>query len=89
MRFLILSQYYPPETGAPQNRLHNLCKYLVRNGMRVSVLTAMPNYPKGIISKSYRWKLFSQENIDNIEVFRSWIFGYDFFIETMFYSNDR
>ena len=43
MKLLILSQYYPPETGAPQNRLHSLALNLVKNGCDVEVLTAMPN----------------------------------------------
>jgi len=74
MRMLILSQYYPPETGAPQNRLHELALRLQKRGMEVSVLTAMPNYPKMEIFEGYRDKRFVRENIDGIEVYRSRIF---------------
>lgn len=53
MRFGILSQYYPPEVGAPQNRLSELARGLVRRGHEVYVLTAMPNYPRGKIYPGY------------------------------------
>ena len=46
MNLLILTQYFPPETGAPQNRLFELAVRLKRLGHHVDVLTAMPNYPQ-------------------------------------------
>ncbi len=73
----ILTQYYPPETGAPQNRLHSLAKFLVRNGYTVRVVTALPNYPTNRIFDSYRGKRFVRESIDHVEVFRTWIFVSD------------
>ena len=73
MKFLILSQYYPPETGAPQNRLSSLAKNLAENGHDVEILTAMPNYPINKIFKEYKRKVFYSEKIDNIVVHRSWI----------------
>ena len=74
MKFLILSQYYPPETGAPQNRLSSLAKNLAENGHDVEILTAMPNYPINKIFKEYKRKVFYSEKIDNIVVHRSWIY---------------
>ncbi len=74
MKFLIISQYYPPETGAPQNRLHSLALNLVKNDCKVEVLTAMPNYPKMEIFKAYRGLSYYKENIDGIKVHRSKIF---------------
>ena len=46
MRVTILTQYYPPEIGAPQARLSELASALVRRGHAVTVLTAMPSYPR-------------------------------------------
>ena len=40
-----ITQYYPPETGAPHNRLSDLARRLADRGHRVEVLTALPNYP--------------------------------------------
>ena len=74
MRFIILTQYFPPETGAPQNRLHSLALNLLKQGNEVQVLTAMPNYPKYKVFKEYKGKIFSREVIDGIDVRRSWIY---------------
>jgi len=74
MKFLILSQYYPPETGAPQNRLHSLALNLVKNGCVVEVLTAMPNYPKMEIFEGYNGLSYKKEKIDGIIVHRSKIY---------------
>ncbi len=74
MKLLILTQYYPPETGAAQNRLHELAKRLKNNGVSVEVLTAMPNYPQMRISDGYQWKCHKKEIIDSIPVLRSWIY---------------
>ena len=70
MKFLILSQYYPPETGAPQNRLHSLALNLVKYGCDGEVLTAMPNYPKMEIFDNYRGLSYYKEHINNIKLHR-------------------
>ena len=74
MKLLILTQYYPPETGAAQNRLHELAVRLKDMGVDVSVLTAMPNYPKMKIYDGYRRKCHLKEDIDGVTVYRSWIY---------------
>ena len=74
MKILILTQYYPPETGAPQNRLHELALELIKLGVEIEVLTAMPNYPKMEIFNDYRGKKFLTEKIDGITVYRSSIY---------------
>lgn len=53
MKILILTQYYPPETGAPQNRLSALAGWLHAHGHHVEVLTGMPNYPALQLFKGY------------------------------------
>ena len=72
---LIVSQYYPPETGASQNRLRCLAQHLSEQGYKVSVLTAMPNYPVGKIFPGYRNRIFCQENMGTIRVFRTWVYA--------------
>lgn len=74
MRILFITQYFPPETGAPQNRLLGLARQLKANGVEVAVLTAMPNYPAMKIQDGYKGKFFVKEEIDSILVFRSWIY---------------
>ncbi len=74
MRLLILTQYFPPETGAPQNRLFELAKELQKKGLTVEVLTAMPNYPKMEIYPGYEGKKYLEEEIDGIKIYRSSIY---------------
>jgi glycosyltransferase involved in cell wall biosynthesis len=74
MKLLILTQYYPPETGAPQNRLHSLALNLKKANVDVSVLTAMPNYPKMEIFDDYKGLKQKEENIDGISVIRTSIY---------------
>jgi len=74
MRLLLLTQYYPPEIGAPQNRLHELAVRLKSNGVHVEVLTALPNYPQMELMQGYEKRRNREEIIDDIEVHRSWIY---------------
>ena len=74
MKLLILTQYYPPEIGAPQNRLHELAIRLQKSEVEVEVLTALPNYPKMEIFPEYREKKIRHEFIDGIEVHRAGIY---------------
>ena len=70
MRIAILTQYYPPETGAPQNRLSDLARRLAGRGHRVEVLTALPNYPGTEILPEYVGKENTIEEIDGVRVAR-------------------
>lgn len=74
MKLLFVTQYYPPETGAPQNRLHSLALNLIKVGFEVEVLTAMPNYPKMQIFPEYRGVNKMEEIIDGVRVVRSSIY---------------
>lgn len=71
-QWLILTQYYAPEMGAPQIRLRCFARELRKREIDVSVLTAMPSYPLGKVFKEYvgRWRM--DETIDGIEVRRLW-----------------
>ena len=73
MRFLILTQYFPPEVGAPQVRLLAMAKQLQRLGHDVNVVTAMPNYPRGEVFAGYRRKWLVNEVVDGLSVTRMWI----------------
>ena len=74
MNLLILTQYFPPEVGAPQNRLFELAVRLKRIGVDVTVLTAMPNYPQMKIYDGYEGKNYCFEEIEGIPVHRSSIY---------------
>jgi glycosyltransferase involved in cell wall biosynthesis len=74
MNVIILTQYFPPETGAPQNRLFALAKFFNKKGDSVKIITASPSYPKSEIFNGYKNQSHFQENIQNIEIHRTWIF---------------
>jgi len=74
MRLLILTQYFPPETGAPQNRLFELALRLKEKGVDVEILTAMPNYPKMEITEGYKGLKYKEEELEGLKVYRSKIY---------------
>lgn len=74
MKLLILTQYFPPEVGAPQNRLFELAVRLKKLSIDVIVLTAMPNYPQMQIYKGYEGKDYVYEELEGIPVHRSSIY---------------
>lgn len=76
MRILYVSQYFPPEMGAPAVRVHELAREWVRAGHEVTVLTGFPNHPTGEVHPEYRGKLWRgvfRERIDGIDVVRTWL----------------
>lgn len=74
MRLLILTQYFPPEVGAPQNRLFELAVRLQKKGVDITVLTAMPNYPDMVIHRDYAGKKYFYEEMEQLKVHRSSIY---------------
>jgi len=72
MRILVLTQYFPPETGAAQQRLFDLSRQLHSFGHEVTVMTSMPNYPQGKIFEKYRKHFFIEEKKDGIRILRTW-----------------
>lgn len=75
MKLLLLTQYFPPETGAPQNRLFELAVRLQKMGVEVTVLTAMPNYPAMEVAAPYKGKLYVKEQMDGLEIHRCYIYA--------------
>jgi len=74
MKLLILTQYFPPEVGAPQNRLFELAIRLQKEGIDITVLTAMPNYLSMEIHKEYKGLNYFYEEMDLLKVHRSSIY---------------
>lgn len=74
MKLLILTQYFPPEVGAPQNRLFELAVRLHKAGVDITILTAMPNYPQMEIYEVYRNKTYVYEEMEGLKVHRSSIY---------------
>ncbi|MGP1515402.1 MAG: glycosyltransferase family 4 protein [Bacteroidales bacterium] len=74
MKLLILTQYFPPEVGAPQNRLYELALRLKDKGIDTEILTAMPNYPQMQIHSAYRGKIYVEEEFEGLQVKRTWVY---------------
>ncbi len=75
MKFLVLTQYFPPEVGASQVRLAALCSELSRAGHRVEVVTAMPHHPAGRIFPEYRGRFYRREARDGLLIHRVWVYA--------------
>lgn len=76
MKILFVSQYFPPEMGAPAARVYELARRWVQEGHAVTVLTGFPNHPRGVLAPEYRrkWRrLLWRERVDGIRLLRTWL----------------
>jgi colanic acid biosynthesis glycosyl transferase WcaI len=74
MRFLILTQYFPPEIGGAPTRLYSLATELIRLGHEVEVVTALPNYPRGVFFPGYEDCFYRRETQDALVIHRVWMY---------------
>ena len=75
MRILYVSQYFPPEMGAPAARVHELAREWVKHGDNVTVLTAFAHHPVGVKAPDDRWRWTRRERIEGIDVVRSYVYA--------------
>jgi colanic acid biosynthesis glycosyl transferase WcaI len=76
MKILYVSQYFPPEMGAPAGRVAELSRLWVEDGHEVTVLTGFPNHPTGIVPREYRSRfrrLVTHENVEGVNLVRTWL----------------
>ena len=71
MKILVVCQHYYPEPF----RITDICEELVKRGHEVSVITGLPNYPKGEIYPGYRDKSKREEEINGVKVHRCFTIG--------------
>jgi colanic acid biosynthesis glycosyl transferase WcaI len=72
MRILFVTQHFPPERGAVR-RLYEFAEYFKENGHDVTILTAMPNYPDGIVPEKYKGKFYHREITNGLDIHRSYV----------------
>jgi len=70
---LLFSQYFPPEMGALAARSYEHGLRWVQMGHHVTVICGTPNYPDGKIYKGFRNRLFQRQNVNGIDVIRTWV----------------
>jgi glycosyltransferase involved in cell wall biosynthesis len=76
MKILYVSQYFPPEMGAPAARAGELSQHWASAGHDVTILTGFPNHPNGIVPREYRnqfRRLVAREKVNDVNVVRTWL----------------
>jgi glycosyltransferase involved in cell wall biosynthesis len=76
MKILYVSQYFPPEMGAPAARAAELSCHWASAGHDITVLTGFPNHPTGVVPPAYRKqlrRLVLREQIAGVNVIRTWL----------------
>ena len=74
MKILFLTHYFPPEVNAPANRTHEHARRWVEDGHEVTIITGVPNHPRGELFPGYRNRWLQEEQIDGIRVLRTWMY---------------
>lgn len=71
MKILVVCQHFYPE----QFRINDLCFEFAKKGHEVTVLTGLPNYPKGKVFSEYKWFKKRKEVLNGIKIKRTFVFG--------------
>lgn len=72
MHIVVVTQYFPPDMGAPAGRFLDFGRLWLAQGHRVTVVTGLPHFPAGVIHEGYRRRWYVREQHDGIEVHRCW-----------------
>lgn len=70
IHILFLTDNFPPEVNAPASRTFEHCREWVKAGNQVTVITCVPNFPKGKVYEGYKNKLWQREFLSEITVIR-------------------
>lgn len=73
MRILIFTQYFTPEIGATQTRLHTFAAGLASRGHEVEVVCEVPSHPQGIVHPGYRRRPVHRRHLDGFDISYVWV----------------
>lgn len=71
MKILVVCQHFYPENF----RINDICYELVKRGNDVTVLTGLPNYPKGKVLKEYKFFKNRNQVINGVKIKRCSLVG--------------
>ncbi len=74
MHILFITHYFPPEVNAPANRTYEHCRRWVEDGHQVTVITGVPNHPRGQIFEGHENRWIQEQEHDGIRVIRTWMY---------------
>jgi len=72
MHVLVLTERFHPEISAPSVRIVDHARIWIERGHQVTVVTSVPNAPRGEVFDGYQNRLFQREDFDGIQVIRLW-----------------
>lgn len=67
MKVLVITQYFYPENF----KINEICLGLKNRGFEVSILTGLPNYPRGVLFDNYKFWKNNDEQWQGIKIYRS------------------
>src|SRR4051794_9697206 len=73
MRIGVVSQYFPPEPGATQNRLGTFVDGLAARGHEIDVVCEQPNHPAGVFQPGFGKRPLQVERNGRVTVRRVWV----------------
>ena len=72
LKILVLTDRFLPEIAAPSFRTMEHAKIWRDLGHDVTVVTCVPNFPRGKVFEGYRNRLWQEETMDGVRVIRIW-----------------
>ncbi|MEA2411843.1 MAG: hypothetical protein QOC77_2404 [Thermoleophilaceae bacterium] len=73
MRIGVVSQYFPPEPGATQNRLGAFVDGLAARGHEIDVVCEQPNHPAGVFHPGFGRRPLQVERDGGVTIRRVWV----------------
>ena len=66
MKILVVCQHFYPENF----RINDICFELAKKGHKITVLTGLPNYPKGKVLKDYKFFKNRNQKINGVNLYQ-------------------
>jgi glycosyltransferase involved in cell wall biosynthesis len=74
MRVLVFTQFFPPEVGATQARLHSFASGLATRGHTVEVICEVPNHPQGVVRPGWGRRPLRRRTDNGFAALHVWVY---------------